>query len=616
MDRNKASGNELGDAWSDKVLAFERAILDGGMLQLEELRSIPDAYRLKSPVLLRAECEDGLLSGNVHVTKKRLETALKGYAAQADEQAMLTMMGMLALLYGQVGDRIEAKPVLLLLEQEWARSPERCSGFVPWALARLLEGVSPSTGAERGAPGASELFYEAADGFRREGKPVWAAFALLDRLLFDPVTIDGTEWELWVRWIKRHASEARYGKALGELLANRSGNEELYASLPGRYAYLCRAVLSGAADEQPDEPLAEDIEILQYASAAKIRRALRSGEVHGAAAELNTLTLLLRSGAAPAMRRLAASLAEEIHAARENEHAAAWLPPGAAEFDPSSDKALVDEVIGDPSLNPAYDGAPPANGPGRADGGIAKWRVKLFDGISFGRIGSEEARPVWKRRKAGELLVYLLVQPGYRASREQVIERVFGEGDPAKRSNQLYVTLHDLRQTLRDMGLSDDPVYARRGVIGIEEQWVDVVDYEKYLALSRVGDQLWTDDREEACRLYDEALPIYGKLGTELPQTDWLERLREQLLDRQTIMLKRLAVYYTEIRDDIRAEQRLADWISFRPEQEEAYELMIRHNLGQGRRTEAAGWYRRLERVCKEELGSRPNEEIQRLLWG
>ena len=242
-----------------------------------------------------------------------------------------------------------------------------------------------------------------------------------------------------------------------------------------------------------------------------------------------------------------------------------------------------------------------------------RWQAILNNGIRFVATNGKVAEPVWKRRKAGELFVYLLLQPGYKANREQVIERVFGEGEPSKRSNQLYVTLHDLRHALKELGMSEDLIYAKRGVIGIDENSFDSIDAETFLTLSRVGDQLWMDDRDAACRLYEEAIPLYGQLGTELPYADWLERIREQLLDRQTTMLKRLATYHMEHHDDERAEQRLTEWISLRPEQENAYETMIRHCLNVGRRAEAIGWYRRLEKMCREELGNEPLEEIRKL---
>ena len=82
------------------------------------------------------------------------KAALKGFAAQADEASMLAMMGMLALLYEQVGDRQEAQPLLALLNQEWNRTPELCSGFVPWALARAA-----GNGTMQGSSGAETLFF-------------------------------------------------------------------------------------------------------------------------------------------------------------------------------------------------------------------------------------------------------------------------------------------------------------------------------------------------------------------------------------------------------------------------------------------------------------------------
>ena len=79
---------------------------------------------------------------------------------------MLAMMGMLALLYEQVGDRQEAQPLLALLNQEWNRTPELCSGFVPWALARAA-----GNGTMQGSSGAETLFFRAAERFRMKVSP-------------------------------------------------------------------------------------------------------------------------------------------------------------------------------------------------------------------------------------------------------------------------------------------------------------------------------------------------------------------------------------------------------------------------------------------------------------
>jgi DNA-binding SARP family transcriptional activator len=549
-----------------------------------------------------------MLNGRLAQTQQLLEAALKGFAAQADEASMLTMMGMLGLLYEQVGDRQESQTFMALLFQEWSRSPESCGGFVPWAIAReAANGSIPSDYKSDSSP--DMLFLAAAERFRQESKPVWSGFVLLDRLLFDPNSIAEPEWQLWLHWLKRNVVDEPYGETLYHILSNKRATREQCSSLPARYSYLCKAVFLGEADEKPAPPLAGDIEIQIYEAAAQSKRFLADEDLRQAAVSLETMERLQKLVRTPATLRLTAELQAALKQASANvkkkENVSVEISENEQTAGTSDLRAA--SIPADPASSQAAEASPHIV--------PSQWRIKLFDGIRFYSPDGKAAEPQWKRRKAGELLVYLLLQPGYKANREQVIERVFGEGDPAKMSNQLYVTLHDLRQSLKETGMSEDPVYAKRGVIAVDEHIVGHVDAETYITLSRVGDQLWKDDREAACRLYDEALPLYGQLGTELPHAEWLDRLRDQMLDRQTIMLKRLAMYYAEIHDDSRAEQRLGEWVSLRPDQEESYETIIRHCLERGRRSEAIGWYRRLERMCVKELGTEPAEQIKRLLW-
>ncbi|QHW32636.1 hypothetical protein GZH47_18645 [Paenibacillus rhizovicinus] len=601
--------------WLGQVMKAEQIILDGHLPPMEQLLAIPAEIRMKSPLLLRVECENGLLHGQLAGSKQRLEAALRGFAAQADESAMLTMMAMLGLLYIQVGDKQESKPFMSQLEQEWKRNPENCSGFVPWALARAAANAGDLVSRMEDVP---ELLMAAAERFREEGRPLWASFVLLDGLIFDPRKRTHPDWQFWMNWLKRRTEEQSLTEDVLRVLTSVNRDKGMCGRLPARYAYLTKAVLLNEAEERLPEELSDDVESGIYAAGAAIRRQLAEGMLDAAAEGLRLLDRQRRLVSTPAIEQLAAELraklelrAQAANAAQASE--AAESPKArkagtAKSVQPSSGKGLK------PILAPAHESerrstqATPAIEP-------SKWKIKLFGGIAFSQGNGQHSEPVWKRRKAGELFVHMLMQQGYKSNKEQIIERVFGEGDPAKRSNQLYVTLHDLRSALKEVGLLEDAVYAKRGVIGISEQIVESVDAETFMTLSRVGDQLWTDDREEAARLFEKAIPLYGMLAPELPYSEWLERTREQLLDRQTNMLRRLAAYYGESNEEAREEQRLSDWIALRPEQEEAYEAMIKLCLRGFRRVEAIGWYRRLERICKEELGIEPREEVRKLLW-
>ncbi|MFB9329842.1 BTAD domain-containing putative transcriptional regulator [Paenibacillus aurantiacus] len=568
--------------------------MDGRRVTADMLAVIPASIRNSSPLLLQAECEEGLLQGRLSDAKRLIESALRAFAAQANEEAMLTLMGMLGLLYQQVGDRSDSRPVIDFLRMEWEHSGQACSGFVPWSLARALAGGGLNE--QSGLASPEGLFQAAANRFREEGKPLWAAIVMLERLLYDPQSdlLANPEWRLLLQWLGRSLDETSLGLALKETLnAGGKPRDETIELLPARYVYLVNAICFGRANRRPPRSLDDDIEVQFFAAAAELRRELQRGDTARAGELFQALDGYAALVSSPEIKRRLTEL-DVLRQQMAKEEAA---EPAAAA-----------------SVQPVAEEKPSPVEPEALAVQDRRWRVQLVDGLRFSASDGQVAEPVWKRRKAGELLVYLLLQPAYKANREQVLERVFGEGEAAKQSNQLYVTLHDLRHTLREMGMSD-PVYVKRGVIGLDEQIIEQVDAETYMTLSRVGDQLWNDDREAACRLYEEALPLYGQLATELPNVEWLERTREQMLDRQTNMLKRLAIYYTDMRDEVKAEQALSEWIALRPKQEEAYEAMIRHCLAKGHRAEAIGWYKRLERMYEEEFGSEPLEETRRLIW-
>jgi len=587
----------------NELLSLEQAILDGQMLSVDKWQAIPSELRKKSPLLLQAECEDGFLQGRLTETKQLLETALKGFAAQANESAMLAMMGMLGLLYEQVGDYHESMPIVTLLLQEWKRTPEGCSGFVPWALAwassnghlQSIQSVRKEDDySEEGDYSPASLFLHAVDRFSKEGRPLWAAFVMLDRLLYDPL-IDHTALQAWrqrLEWLDRHLKKDELGIALRDMLGPEPSISAIEL-LPGRYAYLSQAVLLHNISVSPEQHLASDIQIQCYAAAAAAQRCIQAGNYEGAKSEVTAASHLREILDTPAIRRTFEAIAEQL-TAMSMKAAAVTYSEASLSGDVFAPRAFVE--------------------PSSVAENGSTWRIRLMGGIRFTSSEGVLAEPVWKRRRAGELLVFLLLQPGYKANREQLLERVFSKGEAAKRSNQLYVTLHDLRHTLKDMGLPE-AVYAKRGVIGIEEALVEQIDVESYVALSRVGDQLWMDDREAACRLYNEAMLLYGLIASELPYAEWLEQAREQLLDRQTNMLKRLVLNDLELNEDVRTEQRLNEWIALRPDQEEAYETMIRYCLSKGHRAEAISWYKRLERIFNEELGIKPLEATRRLLW-
>ena len=95
----------------------------------------------------------------------------------------------------------------------------------------------------------------------------------------------------------------------------------------------------------------------------------------------------------------------------------------------------------------------------------------------------------WTRRKAAGLLQRLAFER--RLLKEQVIEFLWPEHDPTTGANNLYRTLHALRQTL-DLELGPGAAEAtftfHDGILTLAENvWVDVAAFELLARIQRPG---------------------------------------------------------------------------------------------------------------------------------
>ncbi|GBF77343.1 hypothetical protein PA598K_05887 [Paenibacillus sp. 598K] len=584
---SKQNESSTSSNWSDLVLKLEQQYLAGKLPKHEDYAALPASLRRTSPLLLRMDCVRLMLDGRTREAAEQLSLAVKGYAAQANEREMLSMMGLLALLYTQIGGTPEARTMIDFLTEEYERTPGQCSGFVLWALAR--GSGSTGRGATRERWGRSERYYlEAAARFAESGDYIWYAGLLLDRWIYDDNLLGQPEWERWLELLRQWATLYPVCGQIYTLLRSEPGAPIDDLGLPERVWILVQAMRTPNRALVRTEMLEHDVEVQLFTMPSELDAIIAADDAGAAAAWLRRAAMLAEAIASPAAQRTADQLAQALREQRPG-----WLP-------------AVQERSAEAKVSSAEQAGPLAASP--------TMRIQLFSGLKLSAGAAELIELKWKRRKARELLVYLLLQPGHRALREHILEQVFGEGEAAKLANHLYVSLHELRHRLKTWGW-EGAVYARGGMIGIDEAFIGYIDIEQYYTLSQVGDQLWADDREAAVKLYLDAVQLYGPLGADMPYADWLERCRSQLLERQTLMVRRLIEYYSETSDKARAEQWLNQWIDLRPDHEEAYQAMIQFWKGLGHEAEAISWYRRLERVCEEEFGTAPLEETRRLIW-
>lgn len=243
-----------------------------------------------------------------------------------------------------------------------------------------------------------------------------------------------------------------------------------------------------------------------------------------------------------------------------------------------------------------------------------RWRIECFNQVRLIQPGREIQSIPWKRKKAEELFLYLLLQPNYRASKEAAADILFYCDDAGQISNQLYVIVHHIKQTLSQCLSIPKGIAIKNGMIQLSEEMIDYVDAEKFSALVRVGHQLWASYPDLSVTLYDEAQQLYGELAPQLQYLDWLEQYRKDFLQKQTGILKRLGSYYAAVGSLERAEQYYAEWTRLAPFEEEAHQELLKLYVKANRRDAAMQWYRRMERLFRQELDASPTSETTSII--
>jgi len=226
--------------------------------------------------------------------------------------------------------------------------------------------------------------------------------------------------------------------------------------------------------------------------------------------------------------------------------------------------------------------------------------------LTLGRFRVRQAAreippPVWRRRKAGELLRLLLVSPRRSLSWEQAIEALWPTRSPESARSLLHQATSALRRALEP----DLPTRFPSRYLEVEEgrialhlppgSWVDFEAFERH-----VRNQEW----EKALALYQ------GELFPDDRYADWAIPLRERLAQHYV----RAALAVARQRLSEQPEQALEICrriLATEPWQEEAVLLGMRACAALNDRAGALQLYRALERRLREDLGITPQAEVQ-----
>jgi predicted ATPase/DNA-binding SARP family transcriptional activator/class 3 adenylate cyclase len=247
------------------------------------------------------------------------------------------------------------------------------------------------------------------------------------------------------------------------------------------------------------------------------------------------------------------------------------------------------------------------------------WRIELLGGLSARQSSGARGRTItrFQSRPTGLLLAYLAYHPQRSVPREELIELLWPECDPAAGRNRLSVALSSLRYQLEPPGSATGGSLPARAVLIADRHSVrlnpeayttDVAAFESLLqSASR------PDTRTSRIERLQEAVELYR--GDLLPGyfEEWCLLQRGALRERYLQALHQLV---TELEQDRRLEQALScaqRIIAADPLREDAYREVIRLSAALGQPSAALQQYRELERRLEEELGELPSAATRQL---
>ena len=222
----------------------------------------------------------------------------------------------------------------------------------------------------------------------------------------------------------------------------------------------------------------------------------------------------------------------------------------------------------------------------------APWiAIRALGAFRVYRDGRPVPTTAWRSKKARDLLKALVARRGRPVSREQIIELLWPEDDPAKAASRLSVLLSTVRNVLQpdrrraDVGL----VVADRSAVWLNLDQVDI-DVEHFLATAENALNAHEQGRHDTiARLAAAEAQYSGDFLEDEPYHDW--PVREQVRASYLAVLRALAQRLQKAGDTDRAVRYTLQLLEHDPYDEEAHLGLIRTLLDAGRRGEARRHY-------------------------
>lgn len=216
----------------------------------------------------------------------------------------------------------------------------------------------------------------------------------------------------------------------------------------------------------------------------------------------------------------------------------------------------------------------------------------------------------WTRRKAATLLQRLALER--RLLKDQAIEYLWAEADPGAGANNLYRTLHSLRQTVDASlgpGTSERMVRFDDGILSLHEDvWVDAE------AFARRSATVTGAAPQRRVAIIAQALDLYqGELLPDERYADWAAAPREELRWRQRELRLALAAHARDGGDYPAAITELQTLLAQDPVDEPVHRELMAVYAAAGHRHEALRQYRACVDALADMLDAPPAPETDAL---
>lgn len=235
-------------------------------------------------------------------------------------------------------------------------------------------------------------------------------------------------------------------------------------------------------------------------------------------------------------------------------------------------------------------------------------RISLLGEFTVNVGATRIPQEVWRRRKPAALLKILALAPNHRAHREQLMDLLWPELDPAPAGANLRKAIHQARAALDGASHGAGRLIEFQGdILSLTGQGlvVDTVSFRSSLTAARRSGET---DR------YRTALSLYGgELLPDDPYEEWAAAGRREMHEEYVACLFEycsLLETHGEIEAAIETGRTL---VAAEATREESHALLMRLYSLSGRRTDALRQYDYLSEVLDTELGVEPSAAVQRL---